>query len=146
MSSLWTPGGEHQVPRNSPASAQPPHQGGPAFDDDFDGGLGDGLTGGFDPDELSPEDEAQIRAMQAELLNVPASSVIANHVVNIFNLGMLHLFSQPPNLVEAALAIDGAAAIVEKLQGRLGDEEDVLVDAVQQMRLAFVQISGAVQG
>jgi hypothetical protein len=104
-------------------------------DDDF-GGSG----------ELSPEEEAEIRAMQAELLTVPASSVIANHVVNIFNLGMLHLFSQPPNLSEAALAIDGASAIVERLQGRLGDEEDILVDAVHQMRLAFVQISGTAPG
>ncbi len=134
MSSLWTPGGEHSVPRDQPSSSTPsgaPSRGVVEPDDDYGQG------------ELSPEEEAEIRAMQAELLTVPASSVIANHVVNIFNLGMLHLFSQPPNLTEAALAIDGASAIVERLQGRLGDDEDVLVDAVHQMRLAYVQISGA---
>jgi hypothetical protein len=136
MSSLWTPGGEHSVPRDtSPSSPASPAPRAIEPDDDF-GGSG----------ELSPEEEDEIRAMQAELLTVPASSVIANHVVNIFNLGMLHLFSQPPNLTEAALAIDGASAIVERLQGRLGDDEDVLVDAVHQMRLAYVQISGAAPG
>jgi hypothetical protein len=138
MSSLWTPGGEHSVPRDSSASAAPASGPSRAVEPDE-------TFGEFDPSsEMSPEEEAELRAMQAELLTVPASSVIANHVVNIFNLGMLHLFSQPPNLSEAALAIDGASAIVERLQGRLGDDEEVLVDAVHQMRMAFVQISGTV--
>lgn len=126
MSSLWTPGGEYEIPRNQQI---------PTADADFD-----------DPpfeSDLSAEEEDEVRRMQAELMTVPASAVIANHVVNIFNLGMLHLFSQPANLSEAALAIDGASAIVEKLQGRLGSDEEVLIDAVHQMRLAYVQISGA---
>ena len=130
MSSLWTPGGEHHVPRDQPLN----HSLASDRENDFD-----------DPpyeSELSDDQEEEIRRMQAEMLTVPASSVIANHVVNIFNLAMLHLFSQPANLSEAALAIDGASAIVEKLQGRLGDEEEVLIDAVHQMRLAYVQISG----
>jgi hypothetical protein len=93
--------------------------------------------------DLTPEEEAELRAMQEQLISVPASSVIANHVVNIFQLGMLHLFSAPPSLEEAALAIDAASAIVEKLDGRLGPDEQTLVDAVHQMRMAYVQVRNA---
>jgi hypothetical protein len=125
MSSLWTPGGEHEVPR--PSAQSPAPQPSDEFDD-------------YGQDQLTPEEEHELREMQAQMLSVPASSVISNHVVNIFNLAMLHLFSSPPNLAEAALSIDAATAIVEKLEGRLGHDEPTLVDAVHQMRLAFVQV------
>jgi hypothetical protein len=143
MSSLWTPGGEHQVPRQpaqpSPQSGARPTPGGaPAggFSD-----MGEDLDGGYD--DLTPEEEAELRAMQEQLVSVPAASVLANHVVNIFQLGMLHLFNAPPSLDEAALAIDAATAIVEKLEGRLGPDEPTLVDAVHQMRMAYVQVRNA---
>lgn len=146
MSSLWTPGGEHPVPparpTAPPASSQhaaPPFSQAPLYsrtplysqapvdDDDWE-------------DSLSPEQEAELRAMQEQLISVPAASVIANHVVNIFQLAMLHLFAEPPKFEEASLAIDAATAIVDKLNGRLGPDEPTLVDAVHQMRLAFVQV------
>ncbi len=140
MSSLWTPGGEHQVPPARPTTPSTPdpratarfqasqHQGDPNDDDDDW------------EDSLSPEQESELRAMQEQLISVPASSVIANHVVNIFQLAMLHLFAEPPKFEEASLAIDAATAIVDKLSGRLGPDEPTLVDAVHQMRLAFVQV------
>jgi hypothetical protein len=133
MSSLWTPGGEHEVPRPSAASSdfQASASPAPQPSDEFDD---------YGQDQLTPEEEHELREMQAQMLSVPASSVISNHVVNIFNLAMLHLFSSPPNLAEAALSIDAATAIVEKLEGRLGHDEPTLVDAVHQMRLAFVQV------
>jgi hypothetical protein len=147
MSSLWTPGGEHEVPRNSQTAPQPSGassrgqarnaQGGSPYEVD------DMYEDGMDGMDLTPEEEAELRAMQEQLISVPAASVIANHVVNIFQLGMLHLFSAPPSLEEAALAIDAASAIVEKLDGRLGPDEQTLVDAVHQMRMAYVQVRNA---
>jgi hypothetical protein len=47
-------------------------------------------------------------------------------------------------LVEAALAIDAVACLVEGLGPRLGDELATLNDALGNIRLAFVQIKGAV--
>ncbi len=140
MSSLWTPGGEHPVPRpNQPTD--PNRDGrpdlGPANPSFQDYDLGD------QGEELTHEEEAELRAMQEQLVSVPAAAVISNHVVNIFQLAMLHLFNDPPSLDEAALAIDAATAIVEKLSGRLGPDEPTLVDAVHQMRLAFVQVRNA---
>jgi hypothetical protein len=134
MSSLWTPGGEHPVPRPASGPFQLGEQN-PPVDDDYDPMN--------EPHDLTHEEEAELREMQEQLLSVPASAVISNHVVNIFQLAMLHLFTEPPSLDEAALAIDAATAIVEKLSGRLGQDEQTLVDAVHQMRLAFIQVRNA---
>jgi hypothetical protein len=81
--------------------------------------------------------------MQAEVAATPASVVIANHAVGLFQLAAIHLNHRPPNLAEGRLAIDAMGALVEGLAGRLGDEEQSLRDGLGQLRLAFVQLSGA---
>jgi hypothetical protein len=128
--SLWTPGGEHHVPDEDP-------------EDGFD-------PGGIDPDDLSDEDRARLEAMAQEmaevrqqLLQVPASTVVANHAMGLYELAAIHLSSQPPNLGEGRIAIDAMAGVVEGLEGRLGENEPVLRDALAQLRLAFVQLQGA---
>ena len=120
--SLWTPDGEHQIP---PGSA------GPAPDDE---------------PELSPEEEAQVRAMakeladaRARLLETEVATVLSNHALGIYELAAIHLTAERPDLDEARLAIDGLAALVEGLAGRLGETEPTLRDALHQVRLAFVQ-------
>src|SRR5947208_4861947 len=85
----------------------------------------------------------ELAAMQEELAQTPASVVIANHAVGLFQLAAIHLNRRPPNLEEGRLAIDAMAALVEGLQGRLGDEEEALRDALAQVRLAFVSLSKA---
>ncbi len=143
MSSLWTPGGEHPVPpaRSTAPSASDPRAAAPYQAAQNPGqNLGQNEDDDDWEDSLSPEQESELRAMQEQLISVPAASVIANHVVNIFQLAMLHLFAEPPKFEEASLAIDAATAIVDKLNGRLGPDEPTLVDAVHQMRLAFVQV------
>ena len=135
--SLWTPGGEHDVP-----------------DDRSGGGAGapDGFAdlGDLDPDQLTDEQRAQLEAMagemaqvRAQLLSVPASTVVANHVMGLYELAAIHLSNQPPNLGEGRVAIDAMAGVVEALEGRLGENEAVLRDALAQLRLAFVQLQGA---
>ena len=126
--SLWTPDGEHRVEREeSPAE---PEQ--------------DPLAG------LSPEERERAMAMAAEmdevrrqLAEVPASVVVANHAMGMYELAAIHLSSQPPNFVEAQVAIDAMAAIVEGLKGRLGENEPTLIDALGQLRMAYVQLHGA---
>jgi len=127
--SLWTPGGDHPVPPRdtAPAPAEEP----PASDD------------------LAPEDQAQLQAMQAEmeevrqgLLAAPASVVIANHAMGIYELAAIHLMSEQPRLVEASLAVDALAALVEGLEGRLGDAEPTLREALGQLRAAYLEVRG----
>ena len=138
--SLWTPGGEHPVERERPTS-----NGGAEPDVDAAADpAGDPLAG------LSPEEREQAMAMAAEmdevrrqLAAVPASVVVANHAMGMYELAAIHLSSQPPNFVEAQVAIDAMAAIIEKLQGRLGENESTLIDALAQLRMAYVQLHGA---
>lgn len=123
---LWTPGGEHEPSRRE----APPDE--------------------FDPEQLSDEERAQLEEMtgqmaevRQQLLSVPASQVVANHAMGLYELAAIHLSNQPPNLDEGRVAIDAMGAIVEGLEGRLGENENVLRDALAQLRLAFVQLQAA---
>lgn len=120
MSSIWTPGGEQPVRR--------------AADDDLDEAM-------RPPTE--EEMAAHLEAVTRELAETPASVVVANHAMGLFELGAVHLSQQPPNLSEAQVAIDAMAALVEGLAGRYGEHEQTLKDALAQIRLAFVQIRAA---
>ena len=139
MSSLWTPDGERRV---SPADAVDSNTG-----DSSDVGQGPDLQ---DQPDLTPEQQEQARLMAKELaearsrlLEADASTVVANHALGIYELAAIHLTADEPKLTEAKLAVDALAAIVEGLQGRLGETEQVLNDALHQARMAFVQRSQA---
>lgn len=89
--------------------------------------------------ELEHSMDALSEARQ-RLAEVPADMVVANHAMGLFELAAIHLSSVPPNLVDSALAIDALACLVEGLGERLGDNTDVLNDALANIRLAFVQV------
>ncbi len=99
--------------------------------------------------ELSADDVAalqeELHEAQREILSVPASAIVANHVIGLFQLAAVHLQVSPPNLDDARLAIDAMGAMVEGLQGRLGVDEGTLEDALAQIRLAYVQVAGSTQ-
>lgn len=123
--SLWTPDGERPV---GPAAADA-------------------------PPELSPDEAAQMAAMQAEmaevrqqLLGAPASVVIANHAMGIYELAAIHLTAEEPALAEAVLAIDALDHLVGGLQGRLGDAEPTLREALAQLRAAYLEVKGRTAG
>jgi hypothetical protein len=129
MSSLWTPGGERPVDRGGPPPEQPPRQPAPSHDD---------------AEALTPEQQAQLAeemaAMQSELAQTPAAVIVANHAVGLFQLAAIHLNQRPPNLDDGRLAIDAMGALVEGLAGRLGEEEQALREALNQLRMAYVQL------
>lgn len=135
MSTLWTPDGERPIRRDPPpaaASAQPQRPATVA-------------PRGADGDVMTPEDEAAMVELQEQLAQTPVELVIANHAFGLFELAALHLSLQPPQLPQARLAIDALGALVDGLQGRLGDYESQLIDGVAQLRMAYVQIRGASQ-
>ena len=66
--------------------------------------------------------------------------MVTNHCLGLWELAALHLSLDPPQLDQAALAIDALGALVERLEGRLGDDEPTLREALAQLRLAFVQV------
>ena len=105
---------------------------------------GAGPDQGDGPSDPAVEGElrAELDEARRRLAEVPAAQVVANHAMGLFELAAIHLSHQPPQLGEAAVAIDGMAALVESLGDRLGSNASVLRDALAQIRLAFVQVKG----
>ena len=142
MSTLWTPGGEVPVDDR-------PSDPGPAGT----AGTSDpSAPEGFDLDSLSPEEREQAEQYIRELAesrerlkSVPASVVVANHAMGLYELAALHLANQPPNLTEATVAIDALGALLDGMKGRLGEPEATLREAMSQIQLAFVQLKNRPQ-
>jgi hypothetical protein len=132
VSSLWTPSGEHFPEKDDAAENQPPTppQSGPPAQPPEEGEV------------LSAEAQAEIDAMRQQLANSPAEVVVANHCYGLFELAAVYLSQTPPMLFQARLAIDGLGALLKGLEGRLGESEPSLLDALSQLRLAFVQLEG----
>ena len=135
MSTIWTPSGEY-VPREEPAKeAAPPPP--PAA-----GAPGEGR-------EPTPE-EVQAALEQARaVLHMPVIEHIGGHAMALFELAALHLEreaatggAEKPDLAEASLAIDAMGALVDGLGDRLQPYRAQLEDALNQLRMAFVQVSG----
>ena len=149
MSTLWTPEGEHRVPRERPDE---PPQTAPGTAADADEALTAGLdidpetglpidprTGEpFDPEELA-EMQEQLREAQEQLVSVPAAEIVQNHMMGLFELAALHLRREPPDLAEARLPIDALGLLVDNLADQLPAGE-TLRGALQQIRLAYVEI------
>ncbi len=116
---------------------------------------GDGFSGeipGLDDfqqqfEQLTPEQQQEIaEAQQAmeesrrRLSSVPAEVVVTNHAMGLYELAAIHLSADEPDLAQAALAIDALACLVDGLGDRLGPEAPTMSGALQNIRLAFVQI------
>jgi len=96
-----------------------------------------------DTESLVEDAQNAINDVRARLAEVPAETVVVNHVMGLYELAAIHLGSEPPRLGEASLAIDAVACLVEGLGSRLGPDAPTLVDALSNIRLAFVQIKAA---
>ena len=104
-------------------------------------------------EDLSPEEQAQAEAMMAEMAEVqqriaqtPAAEIVANHLMGFYELAAIHLSQEPPHFADAALAIDGLQAVLERLGDRLGENGAVLTQALQQVQMAFVQLKDREDG
>jgi hypothetical protein len=136
MSTFWTPSGERPIPRDEPSPAPEPAGGGPY-------GAGDPSYGPADGDEMDEELRAEILAMQQQMLQTPAAIVVANHCIGLVELAALHLGQRPPNLADAQISIDALGGILDAVGPRLGENGPPLTQALNQMRMAFVEARNA---
>jgi hypothetical protein len=143
MSSLWTPSGEHPVDRPGadpasgsadapPGAASPPGPGAPPAPDR----------------ELTPEERAaaeeyarQVDAAREQLLGTPVGLVVGQQALQFYDLAALHLSQPEPRLDDARIAVDALAAVVDGVGPRLGEAEQALRQALNQIQLAFVEVS-----
>ena len=92
-------------------------------------------------DNTIPEELAAALAESRErLAGIPASVVVANHAMGLYELATIHLTAEPPRLEEAALAIDAVACLVDGLGPRIGDAHETLATALATIRMAYVQL------
>jgi hypothetical protein len=131
VSSLWTPSGEHRVEHEPGEQKSPDPQTPGRAAPEAEAGAGAGY------------DEETLDEVRRQLLGAPVEVVIGNHAYGLFELAAIHLSARPPNLEQARLAVDALAAIVEGLEGRLGQVEASLREALAQIRLAYVQIGSS---
>lgn len=133
MSSLWTPGGEVPVDRDQ-GSSRP--QSGQSDQSDQSG----------QSEQSDQPSQEQLDAMRRQLLEAPASDVIVQHVMALYELAALHLSTEEPRLDEARLAIDAVEAVLTGLEGRLGEHEQTIAEALPQLKMAFVETQGRASG
>ena len=93
-----------------------------------------------DPDDNPLNAWAVMAEVRAEVASTPAAVIVANHVMGFYELAAIHLSQTPPNFAEAMVGIDAMASVLDKLEGRLGEHEDVLRDARSQLQMAFVEL------
>ncbi len=96
-----------------------------------------------DTDSVVEDAQNALNDARARLADIPAETVVVNHVMGLYELAAIHLGADPPRLGEASLAIDAVACLVEGLGERLGPDSSTLVVALSNIRLAFVQIKAA---
>ena len=126
-----------------------------ADDDDEDENVDDTALDdlGFDDTGLDGDDRERAESLAREmaavrdrLAQVPAATVVANHAMGLYELGAIHLSQDPPSFSEATIAIDAMAALIDRLPGRLGDDEATLRESLAQLRMAFVMLRNRAAG
>ena len=134
MSTIWTPSGEY-VPREEPPKQPGPPPPPPA------GSPEEGR-------EPTPEEVQAALEHARAVLHTPVIEHIGGHAMALFELAALHLEreaatggEEKPDLAEAALAIDAMAALIEGLGDKLNPYRSQLENALNQLRMAFVQLS-----
>ncbi|MEZ5379760.1 MAG: hypothetical protein R2733_24920 [Acidimicrobiales bacterium] len=103
-------------------------------------------------DDLTPEQQEQARAMakelaeaRAQILEADPTAIIANHAFGMYELAMLHITNDDPDMKAARLAVDALGALVEGLRGRLDEAESPLNEALHGVRLLFVERTTALK-
>jgi hypothetical protein len=94
-------------------------------------------------------DEAQLREMLSRLAATPVEVIVAQFAVELREIAALHLglaAERAESLEQARLAVDAVGMLVEGLGDRLGPNADPLQRALADLRMAYVQVSGAVGG
>jgi hypothetical protein len=111
------------------------------------------MDGDLDLEQLTPEQRAEVDAAVAEmaeaqrqLLSTPIEQMVAQHIIGLRELVILHLQQEDPDLEAAQVAIDAISGIVESVGDRLGEIHEPLVADLRQLQMAFVQRKDQVAG
>lgn len=132
--SIWTPSGEHEIQKDQPGQ------------EEASSPVGVEQPAGVEqPHELSPEEEAAMEAEFEEtrqrIAESPPEQIIATHVIGLYELAVIHLKQESPNLEAAKLAIDALNGIVSGVGDQLGEYSEAMKNALNEIQMAFVKVS-----
>ena len=96
-------------------------------------------------DDTAVETLEAIAEARQRLAEVPASVVVTNHAMGLFELAAIHLSADPVRLADAQLAIDALGLMVDGLGERLGEHYETLQAALGNIRLVYAQKSAPAQ-
>lgn len=92
-------------------------------------------------DDTAAETLEAVAEARRRLAEVPASVVVTNHAMGLFELAAIHLSAEPARLNDAQLAIDALGLLVDGLGDRMGEHAETLQAALGNIRLVYVQKS-----
>jgi hypothetical protein len=98
-------------------------------------------TNNPETDDTAAEALEAVAEARQRLAEVPASVVVTNHAMGLFELAAIHLSAEPARLQDAQIAIDALGLLVDGLGERLGEHYDTLVEALGNIRLVYIQKS-----
>jgi hypothetical protein len=101
---------------------------------------------GFDPNN-PPSEEELAAAYEAQLKQLRVEDVVLQTVVSLLNLGGRKAGLAPGtederDVAQVKLAVDAATSLLPLVEDRLGPDAATLRDAISQLQLAYVQLSG----
>jgi len=99
------------------------------------------LTNNPEMDDTAAETLEAVAEARRRLAEVPASVVVTNHAMGLFELAAIHLSAEPARLSDAQLAIDALGLLVDGLGDRMGEHTETLQAALGNIRLVYVQKS-----
>ncbi len=143
---IWTPSGEHEVPRDSggdPRAAPPDQTSDVHASRPKSGDQTAGPPPGqpeMDP-QMQQEMEQQLAEIRQRILQTPIEAMLAQHFVGLYEIAAIHMSAEVPNLHSARLAINAMDGILSATEGELGDAEESMQSMLHQLRMAFVSAS-----
>ncbi len=87
----------------------------------------------------------ELAEARAHILDADPTAIIANHAFGLYELAMLHITNDDPDMKAARLAIDSLGYLVEGLRSRLDEAEAPLNEALHGVRLLFVERTAALK-
>ena len=98
-----------------------------------------------------PSEEELRAAYEAELKQIRVEQILLEQVVTLINLGMRRTGLQPGtederDPAQVRLAIEGIRAVLPLVESAAGPQAGALREALSQLQMAYVQISGGAPG
>ncbi len=126
--SIWTPSGEYELSGTDGAES------------------GEELESADSPqEELTPEEQAALASEFEEakqrISETPVDQIITTHIIGLYELAVIHLQKDPPDLKSAKIAVNAMAGIVEGVAEDLQEYEEAMRSALTEIQMAFVKAS-----